>query len=628
MTALPVIVGFGGVNAAGRSTFHHGYRRMICDALTPDQMRSTWQSLAQMMGIPLLEGLSAEEISRLKAGTLIRRIEANHFDPNAVLQQQKATIPAGESIVLEMRRAQLPNSIPSHWTVSDDASDPGLVRIQVGGGDAHVLLPSHQPYPVSGAGQLPAGFDAAELYRSQHHPRALSNAVYGASDAIQSMGMPWAEILNEIRPDQVSVYAGSSLGQLDQWGLGGLYQNPLTGGRASSKMMALSMAQMTADFINGYMIHSVGSTGAAVGACATFLYNLRQGVIDIQSGRARVVIVGNTEAPLVPAIMEGFQVMGALCTDADLMHLDGTAHPDWRRACRPFSTNAGFVMAESAQFIVLMDDALALTLGASIYGSVPDVFVNADANKKSISAPGIGNTVTVAKAAAMLQHLLGPRGLAETFVQAHGTGTPQNRVTESAILNQVASHFGLSSWPVTAVKSYVGHSLGPAAGDQIMSALGVWAEGVVPGIPTIDHIAADVHQSHLNILQQHLLLDRPDSMQGCLINSKGFGGNNSSAPLLSPQSTLRLLAQRHGQSALTHYQQRNEKVQQRQLDYDQTVVNSGVPILYDFGQSVISPEEISLEGTRCVLPSFSHAIDLTAFTAYADLLPDGDGSKG
>ena len=54
----------------------------------------------------------------------------------------------------------------------------------------------------------------------------------------------------------------------------------------------------------------------------------------------------------------------------------------------PFSDNAGFVLGESAQFLVLMSDTLALEVGATIYGSVPEVFVHADGNKTSISSPG------------------------------------------------------------------------------------------------------------------------------------------------------------------------------------------------------------------------------------------------
>ena len=49
MTRLPVIVGFGGYNAAGRSSFHHAYRRTVLDSLDPIQQVSTLLSLASMM---------------------------------------------------------------------------------------------------------------------------------------------------------------------------------------------------------------------------------------------------------------------------------------------------------------------------------------------------------------------------------------------------------------------------------------------------------------------------------------------------------------------------------------------------------------------------------------------------
>src|SRR5690606_18499741 len=193
---------------------------------------------------------------------------------------------------------------------------------------------------------------------------------------------------------------------------------------------------------------------------------LLQGIRDIQNGSHRVAIVGGSEAPLVPEIIEGYATMGALADDSKLLALDahlGLREPDYRRACRPFGDNVGFTLGESAQFVVLFDDALALELGANIHGAVNDVFVNADGYKKSISSPGAGNTITVAKAAAATRALIGEDGLRHrTFVQAHGTSTPQNRVTESALLNEVAKHFGIPAWPVTAVKAYLGHSLGCA----------------------------------------------------------------------------------------------------------------------------------------------------------------------
>lgn len=58
-----------------------------------------------------------------------------------------------------------------------------------------------------------------------------------------------------------------------------------------------------------------------------------------------------------------------------------------------------------------MDDALALELGADIHGSVPDVFINADGFKKSISAPGPGNYLTMAKAVAAAAQIVGEKSV-------------------------------------------------------------------------------------------------------------------------------------------------------------------------------------------------------------------------
>jgi acetoacetyl-[acyl-carrier protein] synthase len=50
-----------------------------------------------------------------------------------------------------------------------------------------------------------------------------------------------------------------------------------------------------------------------------------------------------------------------------------------------------------------------------------------------------------------------------SFIQAHGSSTPKNCVSEADIFDRVAQAFSIRDWPVTAVKSYLGHSLGPPA---------------------------------------------------------------------------------------------------------------------------------------------------------------------
>ena len=412
------------------------------------------------------------------------------------------------------------------------------------------------------------------------------------------------------------------MGQLDANGAGGMLQAALLGKRVSSKNCALSLAEMTADFVNAYVLGSVGATGANIGACATFLYNLRQGIQDIRSGKFRAVMVGASEAPITPEIIEGYRTMGALAEDAALNKIDGLAEDaptDNTRACRPFADNCGFTLAEASQFLILFDDELAVEMGANIYGSIADVFINADGYKKSIPGPGIGNYVTMGKSMGVVRSILGEEALKQrTYIQAHGTGTPQNRVTESHIFNELAKSFGMQNWPVAAIKSYLGHSLATASGDQIAASLGVWAHGIIPGIKTIDNIAEDVHQSHLDFLMEHREID-PTKMDAVFINSKGFGGNNATAAVLSPHVTRNMLEKKHGKTAMASHSQRNEAVQASATEYDVATTAGENRLIYNFGEGVIEGDALGLSENEITIPGHSNSINLRVENPYEDM---------
>ena len=51
MTSLPVIIGFGGISSAGRSSAHHAYRRTVLESLPAAQQAHTLRALAAMMGL-------------------------------------------------------------------------------------------------------------------------------------------------------------------------------------------------------------------------------------------------------------------------------------------------------------------------------------------------------------------------------------------------------------------------------------------------------------------------------------------------------------------------------------------------------------------------------------------------
>lgn len=496
MKQASLIVGAGGINAAGRTSGHQGYKRLIFSHLSADDANAVVQDLAIRMGLEVAWRENPVAVQpQVLAGTLVRDI-SNELS----------------------------------W------------------------ITQHR---VRTAALMPRGFEPGKHYPSHHHPKTIRMTVYAMADALASLGLPWEAICQHISPDEISVYAGSSIGQVDAASMTALVQQSMAGKRVNTKLLPLSFPEMPADFINSYILHSLGTTGANLGACASFLYNLQKGVQDIQAGRSKMAIIGGAEAPVEIPVLAGFAAMNALTTIDQLpLGMDGL--PDHSRACRPFGESTGFVLGESAQILILMADRLALDLGANILGMVAEVFVQADGAKKSITEPGIGNYITMLKAGALAQSCLVESGRRDLYVHAHGTGTPLNCTTEAKILQTVAAMLGNDvRLAVTSIKPYVGHSLGTAAGDQIAATLGAWQYGWVPGITTIDQVAECAAVPALDLLTAAREIGAAEVV---IINTKGFGGNNASAVLLSPEETLAKLEARYGSRDLTAYQHRRENV--------------------------------------------------------------------
>ncbi|MCV6621834.1 MAG: beta-ketoacyl synthase, partial [Cellvibrionaceae bacterium] len=608
-----------GINAAGRSSGHHAYRRMVFDKLDSSMQYGTLSSLASMCGLELTESFSAEQQKDVLSRTLIRQVEQNHFDVENLswMTPLDTHDRAGKAMEFECRRKQLPRDLPPNWVVQDLADDRVSVRME---GQGRLFVPNTRIAPVQSAGQLPTGFDPANLYPSRFHPRGLQMSVVAASDALNNMGLAWESLCAALPADQIAVYSGSVMAQLDDNGYGGLLQSRMKGGRVSSKQLPLGLNTMPADFVNAYVLGSLGATGSVTGACATFLYNLRMGVEDIQSGRRRVVFVGNAEAPLTSEVFEGYGAMSALATDEGLRKLDGSDKADHRRASRPFGENCGFTLAESAQYIVLMDDELAIEMGAEIYGAVSDVFINADGYKKSISAPGPGNYITLAKSMAASAALLGESSVRDrSYIQAHGSSTPQNRVTESRILDKMARNFGIDSWPVSAVKAYVGHSLAPASADQMMAVLGQFAHGWLPGLKTSGAIADDVYQDNLNFSLDDIELPDRDV---AFINSKGFGGNNATAAVVHPAKVEEMLSKRYDTKTMSAYQAKLEQTREQRAQYEASVSKGDWQVRYRFGEDMIDEADLELQRDSLRIPGWEKAVELPSSTPYEDLRLD------
>lgn len=635
---LPVIVSMGGVNAAGRTSGFQSYRRLVIDALTDADQTQTIVALAVMMGLVRTEDgksfsdsngdqlTSADVVSLYRtdvlAGTLVRRIETTHFDVDALYWQSSATLStdtnsASESADFMLKRDQLPSPLPASWTV--EPLNETTVLVKVAGG-VEVKLANTREFPVKAAGQLPKGFAPSELYNSRFQPRGLQMALFGATDALRALGIEWDTVLEHIGADQVGVYSSSGFGQMDKEGYGGMHQARLKGERVSTKALAMGINSMPTDFINAYVLANLGIASSAVAACATFLSNLRHAVSDIQSGTVRVAMVGNSEAPIGPEIMDGFGTMGALANDDNIVKTYGTDDIDYRSASRPFGQNCGFTIGESSQYFILMDDALAIELGAPCLGAIADVFVDADGTKKSITAPGPGNHVSMSKAVATAVAIAGEDNVQRhSFLLAHGSSTPQNRVTESQIFDQVASAFDITDWPVIAVKAYLGHSIAPASGDQLATALGCFKYGILPGIQTIDAVADDVFQDRLALGPDHQRRD-PKDLSVAILNSKGFGGNNASAVVLSPELTVTMLTSRHGADDMAAYRSKREPVLERYETYIANADRGDYAPIYRFGEAQITEEHITITPTAVTIEGLANPITLPVENPYADMV--------
>ncbi len=631
MTALPIIVGMGGVNAAGRTSFHQGFRRIVIDKLNAEARQETFVGLATLMNLLTsqdgqlidAEGNVVEKSAveqrfgpEILAGTLIRKIEHDHFDPDATPWQQKLTMDVGDQgISFETRARDLPSPLPRTWKITELAEK--RVRVDIAG-EIEVSHGSTRDNPIKAAGQFPTGFKPASLYNSRYQPRGLQATIFGAADAIHSTGYSWNEIADKVNPDEIGTYSASVFGQTQVEGVGGMMQSRLKGERVSTKNLALGLNTMSTDFINAYVTGNVGTTFTSTGACATFLYNLKAAVQDIQAGRIRLAIVGSNDCAITPEVVEGFGNMSALANEEGLKKIDGTGVADHRRTSRPFGENCGFTIGEAAQFIILVDDALAIELGANVLGSVADVYTNADGIKKSITAPGPGNYITMAKSVALAKSIVGAEAVQQrSFILAHGSSTPQNRVTESLIYDRVANSFDITDWPVAAPKAFVGHTIGPASGDQVAMALGIFAHNIMPGITTIDKVADDVHDERLNIATEHW---HCQAMDVAFINSKGFGGNNATATLFSPAVTLAMMEKRHGSDGMANYRDKNVLVEQARAKYQALADNGEFQIIYRFGDGTLMDDDVSLTDENITVTGFANKIVLPTVNPFNDMV--------
>ena len=251
-----------------------------------------------------------------------------------------------------------------------------------------------------------------------------------------------------------------------------------------------------------------GTRGAPVTlstACATGASAIQLGVEAIQRREARAALCIGAEGTVEPESLIRFSLLSAL----------STRNEEPARASRPFDkTRDGFVMAEGAAALVLESLEEARARGAQVLGLVLGCGERADSFHRTRSDPS-GAAIIGAMRSAIADAGLEPADIG--YVNAHGTGTPENDKMETLGMKAV---FGDRPPPISSNKSMIGHTLSAAGAIEAVFSLLAMRDGVLP--PTINHGTPDP-AIDLDVVPNEA---REQKVERVLSNSFGFGGQN------------------------------------------------------------------------------------------------------
>ena len=256
-------------------------------------------------------------------------------------------------------------------------------------------------------------------------------------------------------------------------------------------------------------------------ACSSALNAIMQGANLLRTGQVKQALVGGSES-LSRFHFNGFNT---------LMILDS-------QPCRPFDADRhGLNLGEGAGYIVLEDEQAAIERGATILGYVAGYANTCDAFHQTASSEnGEGAYLAMSKALEMAQ--LQPEAI--DYVNAHGTATPNNDLSESAALKRV---FGDKMPLISSTKAFTGHTTSASGGLETVICLLAMLHHFVP---------ANLHWSHT---ADGLVLPTTHTIQSdlhyVLCNAFGFGGNESSLILSDTPIELAQATYKPAQTVVT-----------------------------------------------------------------------------
>jgi 3-oxoacyl-[acyl-carrier-protein] synthase II len=340
------------------------------------------------------------------------------------------------------------------------------------------------------AAEVPA--DAvATLGSSRRRSRADRIALAAAREALADSGLHGRD-----RAEAALLVGAVGGGMLEgeRW-----YWEEIRGGAPASRMRALrSILPYSHAETLGWRLGLTGPKETVVMACASGAASIALGADLVRAGVTPTALVGGVDA-LTHICFMGFNA---------LKLLDPTP-------CRPFDRDRrGMSIGEAAAFLVVEDAEHCRARGGRVHARLAGCGMTTDAHHVTAPHPE-GEGMIHAMRLALDDAGLPPSEVG--YVNAHGTGTPQNDRAEALALRHV---FGDGTVPVSSTKSLVGHTMAAAGSVEAVATILALQHGLLPPTANLEHVDPEVPFDCLPGTA------RPAEIGAALSNSFGFGGQN------------------------------------------------------------------------------------------------------
>ncbi|MGO8817748.1 MAG: beta-ketoacyl-ACP synthase II [Terriglobia bacterium] len=326
-------------------------------------------------------------------------------------------------------------------------------------------------------------------------------ALLASKEALDSSGI---QLRDEERP-RFGVVTGTGMGGATTFDSG--YYNLYA--KHATRVHPFTIPKIMHNAATSQVCMEFGAEGPALTtatACSSAGHAIGEAFHLVKYDIADMMLAGGTEAPITFGMLRSWESVRVLAT--------GNGDPS--KACRPFSADReGLVMGEGAAMILLEELEHAKQRGARIYGELSGFGLSSDASH--ITQPSIDGPAR-AVGMALREANVNPQDV--DYINAHGTGTRVNDITETQVIKQVFKDHARKV-AISSTKSMHGHVMGATGAVELAATILAIEQGVIP--PTANYTTPDP-ECDLDYVPNEA---RETPVRIAISNSFAFGGLNA-----------------------------------------------------------------------------------------------------